>query len=368
MNGISGLDRVGPNGSSKQSRPRPYVALRSQTRKIGEFEVIMETEIKTVKLTSISLNPDNPRRISNTDMDRLIKSLQDFPDMMKLREIVVDETMTVLGGNMRLFALRKIGARECTAKIVTGLTAEQKREFVIKDNSGFGEWDMDALANAWVALPLVEWGVDLPDGWLTGSGEVIEDDFDAEAEAEKIIEPVTKVGDVWLLGRHWVMCGDSTKKEDVGRLMGPQRANMVFTDPPYNVNYGANKIPGHKSRKILNDHLSNDEWIAFNKAVIGNIKDYYSGGDLYIWGASGPDGMRQRLLLIEMGFHWSATIVWKKQQLVLSPAKYQRMYEPCFYGWLDKSTFQGDRKQTEVWSFDRPLNSKLHPTMKPIAV
>jgi DNA modification methylase len=164
------------------------------------------------------------------------------------------------------------------------------------------------------------------------------------------------------------MCGDATKKADVGRLLGPERANMVFTDPPYNVNYGANKIPGHKSRKILNDHLSNDEWAAFNKAVIENIKDYYSGGDLYVWGASGPDGMRQRLLLIDMGFHWSATIIWKKQQLVLSPAKYQRMYEPCFYGWLDKSTFQADRKQTEVWSFDRPLDSKLHPTMKPIAV
>lgn len=123
-----------------------------------------EIEIKTVKLSSVRLNPDNPRRISGPAMARLVKSLQDFPDMLKLREIVVDETMTVLGGNMRLLALRKIGAKECTAKIVTGLTPEQKREFIVKDNSNFGDWDMDALS-AWDDLPLVEWGVDIPEDW-----------------------------------------------------------------------------------------------------------------------------------------------------------------------------------------------------------
>ena len=123
-------------------------------------------EIKTVKLNEIKTNPDNPRTISKKDMDLLVKSLTDFPDMLKLREIVVDETMTVLGGNMRLLALQKSGAKECTAKIVSGLTDEQKREFVIKDNSSFGQWDMDALANAWGDLPLAEWGVDLPEDWL----------------------------------------------------------------------------------------------------------------------------------------------------------------------------------------------------------
>ena len=129
---------------------------------------MVTVDVKTVKLSAIKLNPDNPRRIGKVEMDRLVKSLQDFPDMMKLREIVVDETMTVLGGNMRLLALRKIGAKECTAKIVKGLMEGQKREFVIKDNAAFGEWDMDALANQWGDLPLVEWGVDLPDGWLEG--------------------------------------------------------------------------------------------------------------------------------------------------------------------------------------------------------
>ena len=121
---------------------------------------MVEITTKTVKLSQINLNPDNPRRISENDMARLVKSVQEFPDMMKLREIVVDETMTILGGNMRFLALRKIGAKEVAAKIVNGLTPEQKREFIIKDNASSGEWDFDALANGWGELPLVEWGVD----------------------------------------------------------------------------------------------------------------------------------------------------------------------------------------------------------------
>ena len=147
---------------------------------------MIEISIKTVKLSQIKLNPDNPRRIGNVEMDRLVKSLQEFPDMMKLREIVVDETMTILGGNMRFLALKKIGAKECTAKIVTGLTKEQKREFVIKDNGSWGNWDFDLLANNWADLPLSDWGIDLPDDWLKDS-EIIPSEnkaIDEEAMAD----------------------------------------------------------------------------------------------------------------------------------------------------------------------------------------
>jgi len=126
----------------------------------------MNIETKKVKLAQIKLNPNNPRHISEKDMERLVKSITEFPEMMGIREIVVDENMMVLGGNMRTLALKKAGAKECVAKIVTGLTQEQKREFVIKDNSAFGSWDMDALANGWDDLPLVDWGVDLPEDWL----------------------------------------------------------------------------------------------------------------------------------------------------------------------------------------------------------
>jgi len=126
----------------------------------------MNVETKQVKLSALKLNPNNPRRIGNVEMEKLVKSLQEFPDMLSIREIVVDETMTILGGNMRYLALKKAGAKECTAKIVTGLTPEQKREFVIKDNANFGNWSMDDLANNWSDLPLADWGVDLPEDWL----------------------------------------------------------------------------------------------------------------------------------------------------------------------------------------------------------
>ena len=123
----------------------------------------MKIEIKTVKLKEIKLNPDNPRRISTQDMDRLVKSLQDFPDMLNIREIVTDENLVCMGGNMRLLALRKIGAKETTAKIVKGLTPEQKREFMIKDNGSWGSWNMDELS-AW-DVPLIDWGVKIPEAW-----------------------------------------------------------------------------------------------------------------------------------------------------------------------------------------------------------
>lgn len=126
----------------------------------------MEITTKKVKLSEIKLNPDNPRTISKKDMDLLVKSLADFPEMMELREIVVDENLVCIGGNMRTLALRKAGAKDVTAKIVTGLTPEQKREFVIKDNSNFGKYDMDLLSSMWSDLPLIDWGVDLPEDWM----------------------------------------------------------------------------------------------------------------------------------------------------------------------------------------------------------
>ena len=151
----------------------------------------MNVETKQVKLSALKLNPDNPRRIGNKEMERLVKSLQEFPDMLSIREIVVDETMTVLGGNMRLLALKKSGVKECTAKIVTGLTPEQKREFIIKDNSAFGEWDMDLLSSSWSDLPLVEWGVDLPEDWLKTEQQnelAIDDVKEDNPKLQKFIE------------------------------------------------------------------------------------------------------------------------------------------------------------------------------------
>jgi hypothetical protein len=158
----------------------------------------MNVEIKKVKLTEIKLNPDNPRRIGNVEMERLVKSLQEFPDMLSIREIVVDETMTILGGNMRYLALKKAGAKEATAKIVTGLTKDQKREFVIKDNGGFGTWDMDALANTWGDLPLIDWGVDLPEDWLNDPNFAPGTEADQGRLDEKAPTICPKCGHSWV--------------------------------------------------------------------------------------------------------------------------------------------------------------------------
>jgi ParB-like chromosome segregation protein Spo0J len=144
----------------------------------------LKIETKTVKLSEIRANPDNPRTITETDMEYLIKSLREFPEMMELREIVVDETMMILGGNMRFKALEQIGEKKCIAKIVYGLTDEQKREFIIKDNGKFGSYDMDLLANGWDDLPLVEWGVDIPRAW---GDEPSNDDPDPDDVEPQII-------------------------------------------------------------------------------------------------------------------------------------------------------------------------------------
>jgi len=186
-----------------------------------------------------------------------------------------------------------------------------------------------------------------------------------EDEIPEVTKAITKKGDLWILGEHRVLCGDATKKEDVERLMDGEKADMVFTDPPYNVDYGASKNPRHKIPNLVNDKQTSSQWVDFNNKLADIFKSYCLG-DFYMWGAPGYEGMKARCIMIEGGLHWSATIVWKKQQLVLSPAKFQRMYEPCLYGWFNKSSFVGNRKNTEVWEIDRPLNSKLHPTMKPV--
>lgn len=137
----------------------------------------IKIESKVLKLNEIQLNPDNPRVITEKQLDRLAKSLREFPDMLKMREIIVDENMMILGGNMRYLALKKSGVKDCGVKIVSGLTDEKKREFIVKDNVGFGEWDFDILANEWDDLPLVEWGVDLPEKWFSDNNEGSESDI-----------------------------------------------------------------------------------------------------------------------------------------------------------------------------------------------
>ena len=332
----------------------------------------MNVETKQVKLSDLKLNPDNPRRIGNKEMERLVKSLQEFPDMLSIREIVVDETMTVLGGNMRLLALKKSGVKECTAKIVTGLTPEQKREFIIKDNSAFGEWDMDLLSSSWCDLPLVDWGVDLPEDWLV---EEKTDPADAEPQIDRAEELNktwrVKPGDLWQIGSHRLLCGDSTKKEDVGRVMGDTLANLIWTDPPYGVKYGK-EVDGmpYRKRSIKNDDLPRNEMISLIRGAYKLAAEHsVKGGAIYAAAAAAGDMLKMAIDSFEdSGFTFKWQLVWVKDSLVLSRADYHFRHENILYGWKEDGAhfFIDDRKQDSVFEYPRPKKSEEHPMMKPI--
>lgn len=205
-------------------------------------------EIQYLPPSSINLNQGNPRMIKNAAFKNLVKSLKDCPSLFDARPCICSDRtgkLIVIGGNMRLRAAIELKYETVPVIVMSGLTEDQEKEIAIKDNGGFGQWDFNVLANVWGDLPLVEWGVDLPEDWLTGKNPAAkEDEFDAEAEAEAIKDPVTKMGDVWLLDRHRVMCGDSTKKEDVERLMDGKKTELCFTSPPYGQqrDYGVGKV------------------------------------------------------------------------------------------------------------------------------
>jgi len=187
-----------------------------------------------VKISKVKGNPSNPRIIKNDKFKKLVKSIKEFPEMLKLRPIVVDEDFMVLGGNMRLKASKEAGLSEVWIDIAEGLTEEQKKEFIVKDNVGFGEWEWDMLANEWDSVQLAEWGLDV---WENEDDKVteglIEDD-----EIPEVKESIVKRGDIWQLGEHRVMCGDSTSSDDVAKLMNGEKAELLLTDPPYGIDYG----------------------------------------------------------------------------------------------------------------------------------
>ena len=193
-----------------------------------------------MKLSAIKSNPRNPRTIRDEKFDRLKKSLESFPQMMELRPIVVDENGVILGGNMRYQALKALGKSEIPdewVKRADELTEEQKREFIIKDNVGFGAWDWDLIANEWDDLPLADWGLDVPT-FETVETQPLEEDEDEVAETISKAKELqakwnTATGQLWKLGEHRLLCGDSTKREDVEKLFGQDIFDTVFFDPPF---------------------------------------------------------------------------------------------------------------------------------------
>ena len=314
--------------------------------------------IKKVKISEVKPNPNNPRLIKDDKFKKLVKSIQEFPDMLNVRPIVVNKDMIVLGGNMRLKAIKEAGHTVVAVEIVDW-TEDQQKEFIVKDNVGYGEWDWDDLANNWDAQELTDWGLDIPN-FDTTVLEAEEDDFavpDGGTETDIVL------GDLFEIGEHRLLCGDSTDSEQVAKLMNGVLADMCHTDPPYNIDYeGGSK----KREKIANDKL--DDFPKFLYDVYTTISTALKkGGAIYVWHASTEThNFIQQFL--DAGFLFKSYIVWNKNNSTFGRSDYHWKHEPCIYGWLEGASHKwyGDRKQTTVWDVDRPSRSDEHPTMKPI--
>jgi len=311
---------------------------------------------KLVKISELKLLHNNPRQISK----------ENFWARPVLANNKSGENV-VYAGNQRLRAAKAIGMKEVPCIIET-LSDEKEKERTIRDNVELGEWDFDLLANEYEVEDLAEWGVELP--VVEVEPEEGLTDPDSVPEAPKT--PKTIKGDLYELGDHRLLCGDSTIVADAEKLMDGELAEMVFTDPPWNVNYGDVKkgnAMGYKPRTILNDFMGTDDFKGFMNDVfsIMNVSTK-SGGMVYVV-MSAQEWGNMMLTLTENAFHWSSTIIWNKSSLVLSRKDYHTKYEPIWYGWKEGESRLhplADRKQSDVWDIDRPSKSAEHPTMKPV--
>lgn len=321
-----------------------------------------------VSIDTLRENPENPRSISGEKFEKLVNSIRQFPEMMEARPIVVDQNNVILGGNMRFKAAKEAGLQEVDVYVASWDEAKNP-EFIIKDNVGFGEWDWDMLANEWDAVLLDDWGLDV---WQ--EEEEKEGLTDPDEVPEVPADPVTQLGDLWILGEHRLLCGDSTKAEDVERLMDGQKADMVFTDPPYGMhldadyktNNGAglykgkdmNRASGVTHRNVAGDHddftpdLINTVFASFNycNEIFLWGADYYAEhipsrkeGSWVVWDkVTKADGERSGV----ENFHGS------NFELCWSKAKHKRELARIMHKGL--ASVENDKR--------------VHPTQKPVAL
>ena len=311
-----------------------------------------------VDIKQVKSNPKNPRVIKDDKFKKLVKSIQEFPDMLNKRPLVcftdTDGKYIVLGGNMRLKACNELKLTEIPIILADEWTEEQKNEFLIKDNVGFGEWDWDDLANEWDAEKLEDWGLDLPDFKTETHLEAEEDDFDTTPPEE----PKTVLGDLYEIGEHRLLCGDSTDSDQVARLMNGQKADMVFTDPPYGVSYQSNMRT--KSEKF--DILKNDE--VFITDWIHNLP-LYSNGFVFVW--TSWKVVKQWIEFLEPLGDMTNMIIWDKGGGGLGDLKgtFLSDFEIALVYNRDANLI--GKRLGSVWNINKDGASKyLHPTQKPV--
>lgn len=335
----------------------------------------IENQVEYRPLKDLHELENNPRQIKKDQFEKLKQSIKDNPDYFEARPIILSDRtgeLVILAGNQRYKAAKAIGMTEVPTILLPNLTEEREKEIIIRDNVENGDWDWDMLANEWDADVLDSWGVDLP----ISLKPKIEIEEDEAPEPER--ETTTKLGDIFILGGHKVMCGDSTSLDDMQKLTGGGcLVDMWLTDPPYNVAYGqygsateARALHRRTDAKtIMNDHMEDEQFREF-------LTDAYATADavmkpgaaFYIFHADN-ESYNFRGAARDMGWQVRECLIWNKNTLCLGRQDYQWKHEPCLYGWKDGAhNWFADRKQTTVIDFDRPTKSGEHPTMKPIGL
>jgi DNA modification methylase len=308
----------------------------------------------TVPINEVKSNPNNPRIIKDDKFKKLVASIKELPQMLQLRPIVVNEDMIVLGGNMRLKACKEAGLKEIPIIKASELNEEQQRAFIIKDNVGFGEWDWDALANEWDAEQLQEWGLDVPN-FEGVELDAVEDDFDAP---EGGIETDIVIGDLFEIGEHRLLCGDSTDSDSVAKLMDGKKADMVFTDPPYGVSYQSNmRTQTAKFDVLKNDDIFITDWI-HNLPI-------YSRGFVFVW--TSWKVIKEWIEFLQPLGEMTNMIIWNKGGGGLGDLKgtFSSDFEVALVYNRD-AEIKGKRLGS-VWSIGKDgASTYLHPTQKPV--
>ena len=317
--------------------------------------------------------PRNPRTWTLSEINRIAASLKETPELFEARPILVlpkNGKYVIIGGNLRYEGCRKNKDKEVPCFVLPKDTPLEKlKELVIKDNGSFGAWDYDALANEWDNGRLPDWGVPVwemeqEDKQEEERKEVKEDDFNEEKDG---ILVRCKPGDIWQLGDHRLMCGDSTDLETVKTLMGGVRADLWLTDPPYNLQYeGKTKEKLTIQNDSMNDASFRNFLIAAYAAANAALKE---GAVFYIW-HSDSEGYNFRAAANDTGLKVRECLIWNKSSFVFGRQDYHWKHESCLYGWKEGGSHQwfSDRKQTTVIDFERPNRNGDHPTMKPVGL
>ncbi len=324
--------------------------------------------MKFADVSTLTLWDKNPREIDDKKFNLLKKYIEKWGLLSPLKVTPDNE---VLGGNHRLKAVRELGWDKVWVHEVSPSSDAEKLEIAMLDNQEFATWiekDLKELITNTPGLELDDFSVTLQTTPLSdlfeNDQEVIEDEAPELDEQE---EPLSKLGEVYQLGRHRLMCGDSTKIEDVEKLMDGKKADMVFTDPPYNVDYtGKTK----ESLKIENDKKNDNEFFDFLLQSFTTLASFVkSGAAIYVC-HSDSEGLNFRRAFQEAGFLLKQCIIWNKNSMVMGRQDYQWKHEPILYGWKagGSHAWYGSRSETTVWDIDRPTKSTEHPTMKPIAL